>query len=315
MSERRVSRLLPIQLATLRYRGRRDPQTALRMRLRELAASRVRFGYRRLTVMLRREGWRVNAKRIYRLYTEDGLAVRTKVRKKIARRMRVPLVKATGPNEKWSMDFVAARLLDGRWFRVLTVVDQFTRECLLLLADSSLTGQKVALALSQVVAERGAPVSITVDNGSEFVSKAMEAWAYQYRVDLDFIRPGRPVENGFIESFNGRLRDECLNVEVFFALTDVREKLELWRHDYNQVRPHSSLNDHAPCDFAVRWIARSTAAAGTAGPPPASGAAQNASTVDPKPMQLFGPPSAGAKGGTEKLLNEDPANGLLEVVT
>ena len=143
------------------------------MRLRELAASRVRFGYRRLTVMLRREGWRVNAKRIYRLYTEDGLAVRTKVRKKLARRMRVPMVKATRPNEKWSMDFVAARLIDGRWFRVLTVVDQFTRECLLLLADSSLTGHKVALALSQVVAERGAPVSITVDNGSEFVSKAM----------------------------------------------------------------------------------------------------------------------------------------------
>jgi putative transposase len=171
MSERRVSRLLPIQLATLRYRGRRDPQMALRMRLRELAASRVRFGYRRLTVMLRREGWRVNAKRIYRLYTEDGLAVRTKVRKKIARRMRVPLVKAIRPNEKWSMDFVAARLLDGRWFRVLTVVDQFTRECLLLLADSSLTGQKVALALSQVVAERRAPVSITVDN--ELNKKAM----------------------------------------------------------------------------------------------------------------------------------------------
>jgi hypothetical protein len=173
MSERRVARRLPVQLATLRYRDRRDPQVALRMRLRELAASRVRFGYRRLTVMLRREGWRVNAKRIYRLYTEDGLAVRTKVRKKLARRMRVPMVKATRPNEKWSMDFVAARLLDERWFRVLTVVDQFTRECLALLADSSLTGHKVALALSQVVAERGAPVSITVDNGSEFVSKAM----------------------------------------------------------------------------------------------------------------------------------------------
>jgi putative transposase len=315
MSERRVSRLLPIQLATLRYQGRRDPQMALRMRLRELAASRVRFGYRRLTVMLRREGWRVNAKRIYRLYSEDGLAVRTKVRKKIARRMRVPLVKATRPNEKWSMDFVAARLLDGRWFRVLTVVDQFTRECLLLLAERSLTGQKVALALSQVVAERGAPVSITVDNGSEFVSRAMEAWAYQYRVDLDFIRPGRPVENGYIESFNGRLRDECLNVEVFFALADVREKLERWRQDYNRVRPHSALNDRAPYDFAEQWIARSTAAACTAGPPMASRAVHDTPAVDPKSPQLFGPPSAGAKGGTEKLLNEDLASGLLEVVT
>jgi putative transposase len=197
----------------------------------------------------------VNAKRIYRLYTEDGLAVRTKVRKKIARRARVPASAATRPNEKWSMDFVAARLLDGRWFRVLTVVDQFTRECLLLLADSSLNGQKVALALSVVVAERGAPISITVDNGTEFYSRAMEAWAYQYGVQLDFIRPGRPVENGYIESFNGRLRDECLNVQVFFALADVREKLELWRQDYNQVRPHSSLHDHPPAVFAQQWQA------------------------------------------------------------
>ncbi len=267
LSERTVSRLLPIQLATLRYRGRRDPQVTLRMRLRELAASRMRFGYRRLTVLLRREGWRVNAKLIYRLYTEDGLVVRTKVRKKIARRMRTPMLKATRPNEKWSMDFVAARLLDGRWFRVLTVVDQFTRECLLLLADSSLSGHKVALALSQVVAERGAPESITVDNGSEFASKARDAWAYQYRVNLDFIRPGRPVENGYIESFNGRLRDECLNVHVFLPLADVREKLAAWRQDYNQVRPHSALRDHAPCDFARQWAARSSAVARTAGPP------------------------------------------------
>ena len=239
--------------ATMNYQSRRDPQHALRTRMRELAASRVRFGYRRLTVMLRREGWKVNAKRIYRLYTEDGLAVRTKVRKKIARRARVPALRATRPNERWSMDFVAARLIDGRWFRVLTVVDQFTRECMLLLADSSLTGQKVALALSQVIAERGAPMSITVDNGTEFASKAMDAWAYQYGVQLNFIRPGRPVENCYIESFNGRLRDECLNVEVFFALIDVRDKLERWRRDYNQVRPHSALSDSAPAVFAAQW--------------------------------------------------------------
>src|ERR1700704_3233774 len=153
------------------------------------------------------------------------------------------------------MDFVAARLLDGRWFRVLTVVDQFTRECLLLLADSSLTGQKVALALSQVIAARGTPVSITVDNGTEFASKAMDVWAYQYRVQLDFIRREKPVENSYIESFNGRLRDECLNVEVFFTLADVRDKLERWRQDYNQGRPHSSLRDSAPAVFAAKWIA------------------------------------------------------------
>jgi putative transposase len=165
LSGRRAAGLMKITRKTLRYRSRRPPQDALRMRLRELAANRVRFGYRRLTVILRREGWRVNPKRIYRLNAEDGLTVRTKLRKKITRRARVPAPSATRPNEKWSMDFVAARLLDGRWFRVLTVVDQFTRECLLLLADSSLTGQKVALALSLVVAERGAPTSITVDNG------------------------------------------------------------------------------------------------------------------------------------------------------
>jgi putative transposase len=248
-----VSGLMMINRSTMNYQSRRDPQHALRTRLRELAASRVRFGYRRLTVMLRREGWAVNAKRIYRLYTEDGLAVRTKVRKKIARRSRVPTLRATRPNEKWSMDFVAARLIDGRWFRVLTVVDQFTRECVLLLADSSLTGNKVALALSQAIADRGTPVSITVDNGTEFASKAMDVWAYQYGVQLDFIRPGRPTENGYIESFNGRLRDECLNVEAFFTLADVRDKLEHWRQNYNQVRPHSSLRDRAPAFFAAQW--------------------------------------------------------------
>jgi putative transposase len=262
VSERRVARLLPVQWATLRYKSRRDPQTALRMRLRELAASRVRFGYRRLTVLLRREGWAVNAKR-YRLYTEDGLTVRIKVRRKIARRQRAPLLRPRRPNERWAMDFVSERLADGRWFRVLTVVDQFTRECVLLLADGSLTGQKVADALSQVIAERGAPAAITVDNGTEFASKAMDVWSYQYRVQLDFIRPGRPVENGYIESFNGRLRDECLNVHVFFSLVDVREKLELWRQDYNQVRPHSALDDYAPQQFEQYW--RSSALVRTAG--------------------------------------------------
>ncbi len=151
------------------------------------------------------------------------------------------------------MDFVSNRLLDGRWFRVLTVVDQFTRECLVLLVDSSLTGQKVALALSEIVAERGAPVSITVDNGTEFQSKAMDVWAYQHGVQLDFIRPGRPTENGYIESFNGRLRDECLNIQVFFSVADARDKLECWRQDYNQVRPHSALGDSTPEEFASAW--------------------------------------------------------------
>ena len=150
--------------ASLRYQGHRDPQEALRIRLREVAASRVRFGYRRLTVLLRREGWRVNAKRIYRLYTEEGLMVRTKVRVRAARRSRVPQAVATAPNQRWSMDFMSERVADGRWFRILTVVDQFTRECLCLVVDQSLTGEKVAQALEPVVLQRGAPRAITVDN-------------------------------------------------------------------------------------------------------------------------------------------------------
>jgi putative transposase len=241
--------------ASLRYQGHRDPQDALRMRLREVAASRVRFGYRRLTVLLRREGWRVNAKRIYRLYTEEGLTVRTKHRTKAAGRARVPQPGATAPNQRWSMDFMSERVADGRWFRILTVVDQFTRECLCLMADQSLTGEKVAEALEPVVMHRGTPRSITVDNGSEFASRVMDAWAYRHGIQLDFIRPGKPVENGFIESFNGRLRDECLNVEVFFTLEDVRAKLARWQEDYNFTRPHSALRDQAPATFAADWVA------------------------------------------------------------
>ena len=250
MSQRRAARLIPIDRMTLRYAHHRDPQEALRVRLRELAGSRVRYGYRRLTVLLKREGWEVNAKRIYRLYTEEGLIVRTQRRRERAQRQRLPQGQAVRRKEKWSMDFVAQRLPDGRWIRVLTVVDQYTRECLSLHADTALSGEKVATALDRVVAGRGAPKSITVDNGTEFASKAMDLWAYNNGVHLDFIRPGRPVENSYIESFNGRLRDECLNVEVFFTLADARRKLSLWQHDYNYHRPHSALADRTPAEFA-----------------------------------------------------------------
>jgi putative transposase len=228
------------------------------MRLRELAGSRVRYGYRRLTVLLRREGREVNAKRVYRLYREEGLQVRmrTTKRAKDAARVRVPLAGAMRRNQRWSMDFVSDRLADGRWFRILTVVDQYTRECLCAYADRSQTGEKVVEQMKRLVALRGAPESITTDNGSEFAGRAMEAWAYQAGVKLDFIRPGQPVENGYIESFNGRLRDECLNGEVFFNLADAREKLERWRRDYNEKRPHSALADRTPAEFAE-----------TAGPP------------------------------------------------
>jgi putative transposase len=250
MSQRRAARLIPVDRMTLRYEHHRDPQEALRVRLRELAGSRVRYGYRRLTVLLKREGWEVNAKRIYRLYTEEGLIVRTQRRRERAQRQRLPQGQAVRRNEKWSMDFVAQRLPDGRWIRVLTVVDQYTRECLTLHADTALSGEKVAAALDKIVAGRGAPRSITVDNGTDFASKAMDLWSYTHGVHLDFIRPGRPVENGYIESFNGKLRDECLNVEVFFTLADARRKLALWQYDYNHHRPHSALADRTPAEFA-----------------------------------------------------------------
>ena len=272
MSERRACRLMRLCRSTKRYASRRDPQLALRRRLRELASVRVRFGYRRLTILLRREGWRVNAKRIYRLYTQEGLAVRTKVRKKIARRRPVIVEIATGANQRWSMDFVAARLEDGRLFRILTVLDQYTRECVAMLAKAHLSGQDVASALDGAVAERGRPTSITVDNGSEFAGRAMDAWAHQHGVQLAFIRPGRPTENGFIESFNGRLRDECLNVELFGSLADATRLLTAWRDDYNHQRPHSSLGDTTPAEFAAKTLegtvpSRQNEPAGEAGLP------------------------------------------------
>jgi putative transposase len=250
LSERRACGLIGITRWSNRYQSCRDPQAELRLRLRELAASRVRYGYRRLTVLLRREGRQINAKRVYRLYREEGLQVRTKKRAKRASHVRVPLPSAMHGNQRWSMDFVSDRSADGRWFRILTVVDQFTKEGLCTHADRSQTGKKVVEQLNGLVALRGAPESITVDNGSEFAGREMEAWAYANGVKLDFIRPGRPVQNGFIESFNGRLRDECLNSEVFFDVSDAREKIERWRRDYNCNRPHSSLGDRTPEEFA-----------------------------------------------------------------
>jgi len=241
-------------MSTLRYRSRKVFDEVLRRRLRELAGTHVRYGYRRLTVLLRREGWHVNAKRIYRLYREEELIVRTKQRRKMAQRQRAVVAGlAVRRNQCWSMDFVSDRFADGRSFRILTVIDQFTRECVALEADRAMTGGKVAQALERVWSERGAlPESITVDNGSEFSGRALEAWAMANQVRLCFIRPGRPVENGFIESFNGRLRDECLNVEWFASLDDARERLAKFREHYNHQRPHSALADLAPAVFAAR---------------------------------------------------------------
>ena len=252
VSSRRACRLLQFSRGSFYYHKIVRDERALIIRLRDLAFSRVRFGYRRLAIMLKREGWKVGMRHVHRLYRAEGLSVRNKHRRKRASQMWVPLGSATATNQRWSMDFVTERLENGRYFRILTLIDQFSRECLELWADVSMTGQKVSFCLQRLAETRGLPKAITVDNGAEFCSRAMDAWAYQTGVKLDFIRPGRPVENGFVESFNGRLRDECLNVNLFFSLVDVREKLESWRHDYNTLRPHGSLGHLPPAEYAQR---------------------------------------------------------------
>jgi putative transposase len=250
VSRRKVCGLVLLCRATFYYRSHRKDETPIRMRMRELAHERPRWGYLRLHVLLRREGWKVNKKRTYRIYREEGLSVRTKQRKKRASHLRVVPPAATGPNERWAMDFIHDQLMSGARFRALTVVDTYTRECPLLAADTSFSGKKVAAALDELAVERGYPKVITVDNGSEFYSREMDAWAYRRGVRLDFIRPGKPVENGHIESFNGRLRDELLNAELFSDLVDARTKLEAWRRGYNGNRPHSALSGMTPREFA-----------------------------------------------------------------
>lgn len=253
VSERRACRLLVFSRTSHRYQSVKTDDPVLRRRIRELAEARPRFGYRRIGVLLRREGWGVNSKRVYRIYREEGLEVRMKRRRKRASHVRLLVPSPQAPNEQWSMDFVTDRLESGRQFRVLTVVDNFSRECPILEAGVSVTGKGVARALERLSFTRPLPRIIRVDNGSEFYSQAMDSWAYRRGVQLQFIRPGKPVENAFIESFNGRLRDECLNANLFFSIDDARRKLEAWRLDYNTQRPHSSLAARTPSEFARQW--------------------------------------------------------------
>jgi putative transposase len=229
---------------------RADGQAALRMRIWEIAGVRVRYGYKRITVLLRREGWTVNHKRVYRLYCEEGLKLRRKTKKRIKTVQRLPRRDATGVNECWSMDFASDSLFDGRRFRVLTIVDNFRRECLGIDVAQGIKGEEVVAMLDSLKHTRGVPKSIRVDNGSEFVSKAMDRWAYENGVTLDFSRPGKPIDNAFVESFIGSFRDEYLNVNWFLSLEDARMKIEVWRKDYNEYRPHSSLDNMTPSDYA-----------------------------------------------------------------
>ena len=194
----------------------------------------------------------MKGKRVHRIYKEEGLMIRTKLRKKIARRRPLVVEQAKAPNQRWSMDFVAARLENGQSFRILTMVDQFTRECAAIRGKPRLNGSDVVEALDMAVRERGKPTSITVDNGSEFAGKVMDAWVDTRAVQLAFIRPGKPTENAFSESFSGRLRDQCLNTELFHTIPEVRGKLAAWRYDYNHRRPHSALNGQTPAQFAAQ---------------------------------------------------------------
>lgn len=255
MSKSRACRLLLLERSSYYYKAKRSAvNEALKQRVKEIASSRVRFGYRRITVLLRREGWKVNAKRVYRLYREEGMQLsKKKPKQKRASHHRVARSQAEGPDQKWSMDFVSDRLESGRSFRILAVIDQYTRECVVLQAGQSLRGQDVARCLNQAIGQRSAPDSITVDNGSEFCGQVMDTWAYRNGIRLDFIRPGKPVENNYIESFNGRLRDEYLNAHLFFDMEDAQAKLDRWQEDYNLHRPHGSLGEKTPREFANEY--------------------------------------------------------------
>ena len=239
-SIRKTCRLMNTSRTSFLYQSRRDPQTALRMRLKELAGARPRYGYLRLHTMLRREGWLVNRKRIYRLYLEEGLQLRRRRRKRFAVHLRVPLPKASRRDERWAMDFMHDQLAGGKRYRVFTLVDLHTRECLALKADFSLTAADVVAALESLRLRGRKPGAITVDNGSEFSSRLLEGWAFNQGVKLDFIKPGKPVENAYIESFNGQIRYECLNASVLFSLALSPKELVHWQEDYNAARTHGS---------------------------------------------------------------------------
>jgi len=247
----RACGLIGISRSLYGYRSRRPVIAGLRDRIAEIAGEKRRYGYRRIYLLLRRQGWRVNRKRIYRLYREAGLAVRRRKRKRIGLFERKPLPKPSAVNRSWSMDFVSDCLCDGRKVRCLTIVDDYSRECPAIEVDTSITGRRVAAVLDRLADLRGLPLSITVDHGPEFEGQVLDEWAYSQGVHLNFIRPGKPVENAYIESFNGRFRDECLNEHWFLTMAHARRVIEHWRIEYNTERPHSSLGDLTPEEFAA----------------------------------------------------------------
>jgi len=251
-SQRRACGLVDLHPKTYRYASKRTGDDGLRAKLRELASQRRRFGYRRLGLLLARQGIRLNHKKLYRLYKEERLSVRKRGGRKRALGTRAPMAIPQDRNLRWSLDFVMDTLVSGRRFRILTMVDDFTRECLGLVADTSLTGPRVVRELDRIIETRGCPRMIVSDNGTELTSNAVLAWQQEHSVEWHYIAPGKPMQNGFVESFNGRLRDECLNEHLFTNLSEARRIIEAWRIDYNTNRPHSSLDGLTPTEFAAR---------------------------------------------------------------
>ena len=250
LSQRKSCALTAAPRSSCRYVRRRAEPAGLRQRLIELAVARPRFGYPRLHVLLRREGHAVNRKLVWRLYREERLAVRRRRRKRVAL-PRKPLAAPSRRDECWSMDFVSDRLAGGRAIRTLTIIDDVTRECPALEVDTSLSGVRVAAVLERLWQQGRRPATIRVDNGPELTSQALDAWAYRRGVQLLFIEPGKPTQNAYIESFNGKLRDECLNANWFASLREAQVLIEAWRRDYNDVRPHESLGWKTPREAAA----------------------------------------------------------------
>ncbi|WP_143744675.1 IS3 family transposase [Mesorhizobium prunaredense] len=281
MSERRACKAIGCCRMTVRYETSRPDDREVRERMKAIAQERRRFGYRRLLVMLRREGLVVNHKKLFRLYREEKLAVRRRGGRKRAIGTRAPMLVPLRPDERWSLDFVSDQLTDGRRFRIMAVVDDCTRECLALIVDTSLSGMRVARELDRLITERGRPRMIVSDNGSEFTSNAILSWADQNRVEWHYIAPGKPMQNGFIESFNGRLRDELLNETLFTSLAQARVAIALWRADYNTARPHSQIAWQTPAEFASTFNPRRSLAlryAKGSAPAPVASPAQQGTT-------------------------------------
>lgn len=256
LSQRRACLLVNLWRSSFHYRSRRKDDGLLRRKIREIAEKRKRFGLPRIVVMLRREGWKDNHKRVERIYGEEKLSLRRRKRRKKYVGPRVPMPVPSRPNQCLSMDFVEDRLRSGRKIRALTLVDDFDRESPAIEVDTSMGGRRVVRVMNRLVESRGAPEVVTIDNGTEFDSKAMDEWAFENGVRLNFIRPGKPNENAYIESFNGKFRDECLNEYIFETLDDARRIIEEWRIDYNEERPHSSLGNLTPKEFLKRHYAK-----------------------------------------------------------